>query len=145
MVGTELNTFYSRFACLHFSRFSAILITDMKTKFLVAAVLLFLPFLTAPVYADCGGVHTVVISCKNSGNKSAIIDLLVTIVNFLAVGVGIAVVAGIVYGGFLYASADTNADQAKRGIGHVRNAVIGLVIFIFMYAIINYLIPGGLL
>jgi len=118
----------------------------MKAKIIVASLLAALFFVT-PLYAasSCGSVNTAVLSCSNTGNSSPVTDLLVTIVNFLAVGVGIAVLGGIIYGAFLYASADTSADQAKRGIGHVRNAVIALIVFIFMYAIINYIIPGGLL
>ncbi len=115
----------------------------MKAKIAIL-VLLFLPLVPVPVFADCGGIKTAIINCSNSGNKSPVLDLLVTIVNFLAIGVGLAVVAGIVYGGFLYATASGNADQAKKAIGHVRNAVIALVVFIFMYAIINFIIPGGL-
>lgn len=96
---------------------------------------------------DCpGGEHgiSVILSCKSDSSGGSIQHLLVYVVNFLAVGVGVAVLAGIVFGGFLYASAGGSAEQAKRGIGYVRNAIIALVVFIFMYAIINFIIPGGL-
>lgn len=71
-------------------------------------------------------------------------SLLLTILNFLAVGVGIAVVGGIVFGGLRYATADGNASNAQQGITFIVNSVIGLLLFIFMYAIINFLVPGGL-
>jgi hypothetical protein len=92
---------------------------------------------------DCPHKITVILKCNANGGGS-IQNLLVYVVNFLALGVGLAVIAGIIFGGFLYASAAGNAEQAKRGIGYVRNAIIALVVFIFMYAIINFLIPGGL-
>ena len=57
---------------------------------------------------------------------------------------GIAVVAGIVFGAVTYASAGGNKKKKKKGISFVTNAVIALVLFIFMYAIINFLVPGGL-
>lgn len=98
----------------------------------------------AATTADCNGGHiTNVLPCDPNGQGS-VWNLLAIVVNFMAAGVGVAVLIGIIFGAFLYASAGGNADQTKRGIGYVRNAVIALVLFIFMYAIINFLIPGGL-
>lgn len=88
-------------------------------------------------------VETSVIDCPNSG-RGIIWDVLSVAVNFLAAGVGLAVVAGIVFGAVTYATAAGSADQAKKGIGYVTNAVIALLLFVFMYAIINFLVPGGL-
>ena len=79
------------------------------------------------------------------GGANTVTSLLLTIINFLAVGVGIAVVGGIVFGALRYTSADGNAAQAQQGITFIVNSVLGLILFIFMYAIINYLVPGGLL
>lgn len=128
----------------------------MKAKLAILFFIL-LPFFAAPVYGlevngscdpnqtehkCCGGAQTTLISCSNDGD--AVTNLLTLAVNFLAVGVGAAVVGGIAYGAFLYASAGASAEQSKRGIEHIRNAVIALVIFILMYAIINFIVPGGL-
>lgn len=91
-------------------------------------------------------VITSVIDCSSvaQGGKNIIWTILTIAVNFLAAGVGIVVVAGIVFGAITYATAAGSAEQAKKGIGFVRNAVIALLLFIFMYAIINFLVPGGL-
>lgn len=90
--------------------------------------------------------ETSIIDCSTAGDtgKGLIWEVLTIAVNFLAAGVGIAVVAGIVFGAVTYATAAGNADQAKKGISFVTNAVIALLLFIFMYAIINFLVPGGL-
>lgn len=80
-----------------------------------------------------------------SGKGDGITQIFLVAVNFLAIGVGIAVVGGIVFGGIRYASANGNASQAQQGITVIANAVIGLMLFLFMYAIINFLVPGGLL
>lgn len=104
--------------------------------------------LAAGTCTDSDGqtVTTSVLDCPGSTEGRALIWQLLTIgVNFLAIGVGIAVVAGIAFGAFTYASAAGNADQAKKGISYISNAVIGLLLFIFMYAIINFLVPGGVL
>lgn len=80
----------------------------------------------------------------NSGDGNGIMQIFLVAVNFLAIGVGIAVVGGIVFGALRYSSANGNASQAQQGITYIINSVIALVLFIFMYAIINFLVPGGL-
>lgn len=105
-----------------------------------------LSFFVSPlrhVAASCGGHDTAIISCGSAGGNG-VIDLLTVFVNFLAVLVGLAVLIGIVFGAILYSSSGGSADQAKRGIGYIRNALLALVLFIFMYAIVNFLVPGGL-
>lgn len=98
----------------------------------------------------CCGTTKTSIDFKCESNKGAapgantVTSMLLTIINFLAVGVGLAVVGGIVWGAFMYASANGNASQAQQGITFIVNSVIGLVLFILMYAFINFLVPGGL-
>lgn len=62
---------------------------------------------------------------------------------FLGGGVGLAVVGGIVTGAFMYITARGNAAQVQKGQTTILNSVIGLLLFIFMYAILQFLIPGG--
>lgn len=92
----------------------------------------------------CGDVDTAIdYGCSGSGNP--IFGVLLAIINFLAVGVGIAVVGGIIYGAIRYASANGNSAQTQQAIKIIVNAVLGLVLFGFMYALLNYLVPGGAL
>jgi hypothetical protein len=88
-------------------------------------------------------IKTSFLPCRN-GTKSPIIDAMVAVINFMAVGVGIAVVGGIIWGGMRYASSNGDASKAKQGVTTIVNAVVGLLLFIFMYAFFNYLVPGGL-
>ena len=74
----------------------------------------------------------------------SITQVIVMVINFLAIGVGIAVVGGIVWGSLWYTTANGNAGQAQQGISIIVNSVIGLVLFLFMWALINFLVPGGL-
>lgn len=95
----------------------------------------------------CGQAQTSIdFKCESNktGGANTVTSLLLTIINFMAVGVGIAVVGGIVFGALRYTSADGNAAQAQQGITFIVNSVLGLILFIFMYAIINFLVPGGL-
>lgn len=92
----------------------------------------------------CDGIDTNILSCDNKGG-SPVMSLVLQIINFLAIGVGIVVVGGITYGALLYTTSNGDSSKAQQGITTIVNAVIGLLLFIFTYAIINYLVPGGVL
>lgn len=70
--------------------------------------------------------------------------LLIFFFNILTAGVGIVAVGAIAYAGFLYTTAQGSAEQTKKAIEVIRNAVIGLLLFAGMFAIVNFLVPGGL-
>jgi len=100
--------------------------------------------------AKCGGTDTSIISCsQDNSDKKDITDngiwgLLLLVLNILTAGIGVVAVGGIVYGSILYASAGDRADQVKKAISVIMNVVIGLVAYIAMYAILQFLIPGGI-
>ena len=81
--------------------------------------------------------------CNDGGGDNQILNVLGTILNWLAVGVSVAVLIGIVYGAVMYASAGGNEAQTKKAIGIIRNAIIALILYFAMWAILQYLIPGG--
>ena len=80
----------------------------------------------------------------NSDGASPINALLLWAIGIMSIGVGIAVVIGIVLGGIAYAMSDGDAGKAKEGQEMIGNAIIRLFLFIFLYAGANFLIPGGL-
>ncbi len=81
--------------------------------------------------------------CK-SGASEQITPVLITMLNWLAVGVTLAVVGGIIYGAIMYTSSGGNQQQAQKAMGIIRNAFIALVMYFAMWALLNWLIPGGL-
>lgn len=81
---------------------------------------------------------------KSGGNDNPIFQVLFFIVNIVALGVGMVAVGGVIYGAILYTSAGDNGEQTKKGIHIIVNAVLGVTLFAFMYAILNFLVPGGL-
>jgi hypothetical protein len=104
--------------------------------------------LTDPVKGnDCGGVKTAIIKCDadNSGdlNKNGIWALLLIVINVMTAGVGVLAVGGIVYGSILYTTAEDKADQVNKAVDIIRNVIIGLVSFALMWALLNFIIPGG--
>lgn len=96
----------------------------------------------------CNGTPTSVdFGCKTPTTDEPelnITRIVVMAINFLAIGVGIAVVGGIVWGSLWYTTANGNAGQAQQGISIIVNSVVGLVLYLFMWALINFLVPGGL-
>ncbi|MBI3984257.1 hypothetical protein HY346_03065 [Candidatus Microgenomates bacterium] len=86
-------------------------------------------------------------NCVLKGNDSAnpIYIYLRMIVRWLSAGVGITVVIMIILSGIQYitsAGKDDATAAAKKRLG---SAVLALILFIFMAAILNFVIPGGLL
>jgi hypothetical protein len=110
---------------------------------------------TQPVLADdnaapdgCGGAPTAVIKCSNGAGTgttdNGVWSLLLMVLNILTAGIGIVAVGGIAYGAALYASSGDKPEQAKQGMTYIRNVVIGLVAYGLMFAILNFIIPGGI-
>ena len=83
-------------------------------------------------------------SSKDDGDNNPIFGILLSIMNILAGLVSLAVLGGILYGAFLYTSARDNSQQTQKGIQVITDAVIALILYFALYAIINYLVPGGL-
>ncbi len=81
--------------------------------------------------------------CDNSG-KEQITPVLITILNWLAVGVTLAVIGGIIYGAIMYTTSGGNSQQSQKAMGIIRNAFIALVMYFAMWALLNWLVPGGL-
>lgn len=112
---------------------------------LIVTSVLLMPALTASAApAKCGDVETSIDFGCTGDTTNSITNIILYVINFLAVGVGIAVVGGIAWGGWVYASANGDAGKAKEGRMIVINAVIGLVLFLVLWAAVNFLVPGGL-
>jgi len=127
----------------------------IKQTILAIVVLLGLGFIFTPVItvnaAKCG-TETIIIDCpevtnnpNDSINKNGLWAVLLQAINILTAGVGIAAIGGIVYGSISYTSAAGNAEQAKKAITIIKDVVLGLIAYIFMFALLNFIIPGGFL
>ena len=123
----------------------------LKTLLIGASLLIGGLAVTTPsTFAEtCGGVQTAIISCSQTGKGSAVENtgvwgILLLTINILTAGVGIAAVGGIVYGALLYTSAGGSPEQVKKALGIITNVVIGVVAYALMYALLNFLIPGGI-
>lgn len=91
----------------------------------------------------CNGIETSLDYHCNDYQTDSISAILMTVINFMAVGVGIAVVAGIAWGGLTYSRSGGDSAAAKEGMDTIRNAIIGLALFLGLWALANFFIPGG--
>lgn len=147
--------FKSKFANIPVVLYYMYMKKNVRGLFSVIAVGLCLSaaLVSTPVYAEesssdsgskCGDTATFFDwGCSDGSGDNQILNVLGTILNWLAVGVSVAVLIGIVYGAVMYASAGGNEAQTKKAIGIIRNAIIALILYFAMWAILQYLIPGG--
>lgn len=129
----------------------------MNIKQKVTALIIFISgiLLANAVYSPvvaaetCGGAQTAIIKCDQTSQgpdakNNGIWGVLLIAINILTAGIGIAAVGGIVYASVLYTSAGDSAEQTKKAIQIIRDVVIGLIAYGFMFIFLNYLIPGGI-
>lgn len=116
----------------------------------VAAMLGLLMVAPSLAYAedDCkDGVKTSILfggGCYKEGEDGEgiykLLDLILTVMTY---GVGVLGTLGIVISGIQYATAGDNEGQIVKAKSRIFNVVIGLLLWAAMYAILQFLIPGG--
>lgn len=67
-----------------------------------------------------------------------------TAINVLAALVGIAIVASILIGAIQYITAGSNTSQVGAAKQRITMAVLGFGLFLMGYALLQWLIPGGI-
>jgi hypothetical protein len=76
--------------------------------------------------------------------QNPIYVVLLYIINTLSVGVGVVIVGSIVWQSIQYASANGSNEKVKSAKNGITNAIIALLLFISMYSLLNFIIPGGI-
>lgn len=121
---------------------------------LVLGGLLLIPVASAAIIpssaiyaAECGGIQTAIINCDQDGGSdiqdTGLWGVLILVINIMTAGVGVLALVGFVYGGILYASAGGNPEQVKKAKTVFTNVVIGVIAFGGMFALLNFIVPGG--
>lgn len=115
-----------------------------KVIYRCLTVVVFLSFLCSiPVFAkDCGGVETALIECSEGGD-GGIWHLINLIIDILSIGVGIAGVIGILVAGVQYLTSGPNVDRVQKAKNRIYQVVLGLVAYVFLFAGLQWLLPGG--
>ena len=81
---------------------------------------------------------------KNCVTQTPIVKDIQSIVNFLSIGVGIIVIAMIITGGIQYSIAGDNPDATSKAKARITNALFALFAYLFIFAFLQWIIPGGL-
>lgn len=89
---------------------------------------------TAPTYADCNLPET--LPTKDVPTTAQ------TIINVLVSAVGIISVAVIVIGGILYVTSTGDTAKTKRAQNAILYGVVGLVVAVLAYAIVNFVLKS---
>ena len=77
----------------------------------------------------------------NDLKSNPIVEDINMIINFLAAGVGIVVVAVIIIGGIQYMTAGDNPQTVAAAKQRIMNGLIALLAFIFRFAFLQWLVP----
>jgi hypothetical protein len=81
----------------------------------------------------------------NCLSANPIIKDINLLIDFLSAGAGIVIVGSIIFGGIQYAWAGNNPNEISSAKNRIRNALIALAAFFFIFAFLQWLVPGGLL
>lgn len=97
---------------------------------------------------ECGGGKNVIktsidFGCKGIGN--AMLDLTFAIIRFLSNGAGLVIIGSLVWAGLQYTGSRGDPQATALAVNRIQSTFFALLIFIFAYAIINYLVPGTFL
>lgn len=74
-----------------------------------------------------------------------IIRYLLIFINGLSAIVGVTIVAVIVMAGIKYASSADDPNAVADAKNRIKNAIFAFVMYIFMFAFLQWIVPGGVL
>lgn len=77
-------------------------------------------------------------------NMNPLEDFLFAAIRFLSYGVGVVLVGSMIWAGIQYSTSEGNPESTQAAKNRIRDAVIGLFVYLFAFALVQYLVPGGL-
>ena len=109
----------------------------MKRIFIIAFAIL---AVSSHLFAESSLVGTTF----NTGNgeDEGINHVLNLVVDIMTIGIGVLGVLGITIVGIQYLTAGGNEEQTRKAKRRMYEIVIGLVAYVLVYALLNWLIPN---
>lgn len=83
------------------------------------------------------------VNVDDEGAKITFIARVATYIKWLTIGVGVIAVFGLVISGIQYAAAQENPQSVAAAKSRINNIIIGIVIYLTMFGLLQWLIPGG--
>lgn len=101
--------------------------------------------LTAFVFIIPGAIRVLAADCADAKQlkDNCIIKDINSIVNFLSIGIGVIIVIMIIVGGIQYSIAGDNPNAVTAAKQRLINAFIALAAFMLTFALLQWLVPGG--
>jgi hypothetical protein len=90
---------------------------------------------------DCG-VDPALTTCSSPTDCNLVIKYLNPFIKLLSIITGTAVVIGIIVGAIQYSASGGDPQKTASAKKHIRNAILGLIAFIFLFAFLKFLAPG---
>jgi hypothetical protein len=89
-------------------------------------------------------------NCEGDGGEltkdnCSIVGILIVGINFLSAVAGLAIIASVIIAGYQYMTAQDNSSQISAARNRIIWAITAMALFIFTYALLNFLVPGGVL
>jgi hypothetical protein len=84
-------------------------------------------------------------SCKNANDCGLVKKYVNPAINMLSAMVGVAVVFSIIWGAIQFSSSAGDPQKTAAAKDRILKALVALVSFVFLYAFLQWLMPGGLI
>lgn len=114
----------------------------MKTHKTILASAVFALAFVGVVFVN--PVHVYAAACDSSH-----CDLIKTyvnpLINLLSAMFGLIAVASIIMGGIQYAASEGDPQKAAQAKSRIYNTLIAIFAYLFLYAFLQFLVPGGFL
>lgn len=94
----------------------------------------------------CTGTHCVAQPSSNcNDNKCDLVALYVNpFINVLSLIVGLVAAASLIIGGIQYITSSGDPQKTSAAKSRIQNTLLAFLAYAFLYAFLNFLIPGGL-
>ena len=81
--------------------------------------------------------------CANPSGINSILCKFVDIITFLSIGVGIVATITVAVSGFQYMASRGDPNKTAQAVSRLVQVAIAIALYVFGWAIIDWLIPGG--
>ncbi|HPI66990.1 MAG TPA: hypothetical protein PKZ16_00340 [bacterium] len=115
-----------------------------KKILISVSLLLFFSISILPVHADIFSEIGKNLTDFNQGAQLPVasepLDIVINIINVILSLLGLFFIIMVIYGGFTYMTAGGAQDKAKKALGIIKDAAIGVAIILVSAALVNYVI-----
>lgn len=86
-------------------------------------------------------------SCTDQNTNNCVLfqKYIIPLINFLSIGVGVIIIIMVIIGGLQYTTAGGDANKVAEARKKIFNAALSFLAFIFLYAFLQWIVPGGIL